>query len=306
MSKLRSCAKASQENKKRAEYQTALYGKFSEFSIHETDQPIRVGIKFDNPIIFRMSAGKKYMTLPDVSPFTLLPGETMMVPSNMVMGIEFPEAETDNPTECICIEVEREKIDHIVAKLNENRSKLAGFGEWKFNSRRHSKFSNDAHVNFQMDRLMHIFMHEDNPYRDTLIDLNISQLIVRILQTNSRHLLIEGVGSCETDSGLAEAIRFIMENLGEKITMDQLSSLACMSQTTLYRHFKIEFGISPTQFIAQAKIKKACEMLRKPDRSVTSVCFELGFGNVSHFIKLFKTQIGETPKKYQQNTILLS
>jgi len=56
-----------------------------------------------------MSMGKKYMSMPNAPTFTFLPGETMMVPPDMRMGIEFPEAEIDNPTECICIEIESEK-----------------------------------------------------------------------------------------------------------------------------------------------------------------------------------------------------
>jgi AraC-like DNA-binding protein len=303
MSKLQSCAPDSQGVRKLVEYRTAFYGRFSEFSRYETNQPARVGFRFGNPIICRMSAGKKHMKLPHVPTFTFLPGETMMIPSNMPMDIEFPEADIDNPTECICIEIESEKIDKIVEKMNENRDMTHCFGEWKFNPYRHSRFKNDPHVDYQIDKITDIFQYEEKPYRDALIDLNIIELVLRILQSNSRDLLIEETDTCDLHSGLAAAVQFIKQNPCEKIPIDQLSSLACMSQATLYRSFKLGFGVSPMRFITQVKMKKACEMLKEPDRSVTDICFELGYSNVGHFIKRFRLQIGETPKKYQQNAM---
>ena len=295
---------ASHEVQKLVEYRTAFYGKFSELSIYETNQPAQVGLKFGNPVICRMTAGKKIMTLPNSPTFTFLPGETIMVSPNILMDIEFPVAKIEDPTECVCIEVESEKIDKIVANLNENRAKVHKTGEWKFNPFNYSKFKSDPVLDYQMDKLMHIFVHENNPYRDSLIDLSISELIIRILQTNARNLLIEDIGPCETHAGLAAVVHSIKENPDKKFPIEELSSLACMSQATLYRHFKLEFGVSPTQFVVQVKIKKACVMLQEPSRSVTDICFELGFSNVGHFIKRFRLQIGVTPKKFQQNAVL--
>ncbi len=287
---------------KLVEYRTAYYGKYSEFSVYETNQKVQVPLKFGNPIVCRMTMGKKYMTMPHTPTFTFLPGESMFVPPDTLMEIEFPEARIGNPTECICIEVEKWQIDNVVEKLNDARSRSGIGGELKLNTKGHSLFRNTPLIDHQIDKLMHIYRHEDSPYRDALIELNISELIVRVLQANAQGLLMAESSKDRPDTGLAAAIDFIKRNPARRISLDELSSVACMSQATLYRSFKTEFGISPAQFITQVKIRKACEMLSDPHRSVTSVCFDLGFSNVGHFIGQFRKQIGETPKKYQQNS----
>ncbi len=292
------------EVRKLVEHRTTFYGKFSEFSTYKTVRPIQAQLKFGNPIVCRMATGKKLMALSDGSTFPFLPGESIVVPSGMLMTIEYPEAQISTPTESICIEIENDRIKRIIAELNEHRANSHTFGEWKFNPHGLSRFKNDPRIDSQIDKLKHIFLHEHAPYKDTLIDLCISELIVRVLQSNSRELLIEETGEYKTHSGLAGAVQFIIEHPGEKFSLDRLSSIACMSQASLYRHFKLEFGESPTQFVTRVKIKKACELLKESDQSVTSICFELGFSNVGHFIERFRRQIGETPKKYRQNVIL--
>lgn len=77
-----------------------------------------------------------------------------------------------------------------------------------------------------------------------------------------------------------------------------------MSPSNFTQQFKSVTGMKPLEYLTFAKLKKARTLLH--EMAVTEVAYELGYQNISHFIKLFKIQNGITPKQYQlKNEILL-
>ncbi len=111
--------------------------------------------------------------------------------------------------------------------------------------------------------------------------------------------ILEEESNCS--EGISSAVKYIMENMSEKISVKQLAAVSCMSEATFFRYFQSAYGISPGQFISQKKIEKARKLLLNSRYNVTDVCFELGYNNVSHFIRRFKRDMGMTPKKFQQS-----
>jgi len=75
--------------------------------------------------------------------------------------------------------------------------------------------------------------------------------------------------------------------------------VANMSPAAFSRYFKSRTRKSFTDFMIQLKVGYACKLLMKEDVSVTQVCYECGFLNLSNFNKQFKEITKMTPKKYQ-------
>lgn len=61
--------------------------------------------------------------------------------------------------------------------------------------------------------------------------------------------------------------------------------------------FKKEVGLSPSRYIAQKKLEEARYLLHQTHMSITEVAEALGYCSPSHFIRAFKKQYGETPKR---------
>ncbi len=282
------------------ENRTSFGGNDAEFAVYDTFQEVeRVELSASNPLYCGMITGKKVIHLDQSDPFYFLPSESLVVPSEQLIYIDFPEAKLDNPTKCITIEIARDKVKQIVSKLNEFAPRSPDSGEWIYEDQDYCHFRNDMGFQRLINTLIYLFT-ENSDYRDLLIDLNISELIVRMLRMDARELLIAQCEQHATRNGLAAAIQYIKQNLHHPINVQQLAQQACMSQPSFYRYFRHEFGITPMQYITHKRIALACKLLQNPRYSVTDVCYQVGFGNLSHFIRTFKQYKKQTPKQYQK------
>ncbi|MFN8303601.1 MAG: AraC family transcriptional regulator [Saprospiraceae bacterium] len=266
--------------------------------MYETKHLARqVELSFNYTVLASMLRGKKVMHLRDSS-FDFFPGESVVLPPGELMRIDFPEATADNPTQCLALTLDHDKINGVVDFLNETSPRADERDEWRFTDY-NFHFTNDIAVSQIIGRMIFLFT-ENHPAKDLFADFMLKELIIRLMQTEARHLLIDQNGAPKPDSRLAYVIQFIREHLREPLNIDLLSKKACMSQTHFFRCFKNELGISPVDFINAERIKFAQTLLRNPTRSVTDVCYASGFNNVTYFNKLFKRLSGRTPSEYRQ------
>lgn len=281
------------------ENRTSYAGKEAVFSVYDTYQEAHmVELKSDSPMYCGMISGKKVIHSGDEKPFEFIPSESLVLPPETTIHIDFPDAKLNEPTKCITVELPLSRIDDIVARMNDKLPRSKTSGEWEYDASASVHFSNTQSVDLLIRKLFHIFT-EEHKQKDLLVEMNTSELIVHMLQTESRNLLLKNYRKHVTKSGLAAALEHIQNNLDRQISIKKLADVACMSKSSFYRYFDNEFGVSPVDYINQERVKKACKLLKDEQNNVTDVSFKLGFSSLSHFIKLFKQVTGTTPKQYQ-------
>lgn len=289
----------SKSPQKLVENRTSFAGGEAVFSVYDTYQEAElVELKSVSPMYCGMISGKKVIHSGEEKPFEFIPSESLVLPPDTTIYIDFPDAKLHQPTKCITVELPISRIDDIVARMNDHLPRTKTSGEWEYDASSSVHFSNTESIDLLIRKLFHIFT-EGQFQRDLLVDMNTSELIVHMLQTESRNLLLKNYKKHVTRSGLAAAVEFISKNLDRPISIKKLAKIACMSKASFYRYFNNEFGISPIEYINQERIKKACKLLKNKNLNVTEVSFQLGYSSLSHFIKLFKEQTGTTPKQYQ-------
>ncbi|MCC5925975.1 MAG: AraC family transcriptional regulator N-terminal domain-containing protein [Bacteroidetes bacterium] len=273
-------------------------GKDVEFSIYDTFQTCQlVELTANNPLYCGMITGRKVIHMDERTVFEFVPDESLVVPSGKTIHIDFPDAEMNKPTQCVTIEIDRDKVQEIVGRLNEQYPRMQDSGEWEFSDRHYAHFSNTNRLNQNLDHIIHCFTDEQ-PYRDVLIDLNTSRLIIHMLQSEARRILLDSSLKSSASNGLQAVIQFIRANLHTRIAIEQLEKIACCSRASLYRYFQQEMGCSPVEFITRERMNKAAIQLRKGD-SVTQTCYEFGYQSVTHFSQTFKKTFGVTPGQYR-------
>lgn len=111
-----------------------------------------------------------------------------------------------------------------------------------------------------------------------------------------------------TSIHIRKVIDYIYEHLHEKLTINDLAAFSGLNVSYLSRLFFKETGVSVKDFVTNAKINTAQNMLRHSDFSYLDISLALGFSTQSAFISVFKKNAGLTPKqyreKYYRNTIL--
>ena len=99
---------------------------------------------------------------------------------------------------------------------------------------------------------------------------------------------------------IRKCIDHIYENLGGDLSVRALAEVAGLNPTYLSRLFSKETGIPIKQFVAEARIDTAQNLLKYSDLSCPRISASLGFSSQSAFIAVFKRITGMTPKVYRE------
>ncbi|MDP4098355.1 AraC family transcriptional regulator [Paenibacillus sp. P96] len=98
------------------------------------------------------------------------------------------------------------------------------------------------------------------------------------------------------------SLEFLHAHYNEQISIGQLAALLGLDRKYVSALFKKELGLPPQQYLLQYRMKRACEMLREGDYTVSEVAYAVGYQDIPLFSKMFKKTIGLSPKAYQTNT----
>lgn len=84
-----------------------------------------------------------------------------------------------------------------------------------------------------------------------------------------------------------------------EFNVEQLSIEAGISRAHLHRKMKEAIGITPSDFIRNIRLKRASQLLRKPDIEITQIAYMVGYNSQPHFSTVFKKFTGYTPSEYR-------
>ncbi|MBO5060660.1 MAG: helix-turn-helix domain-containing protein [Clostridia bacterium] len=81
---------------------------------------------------------------------------------------------------------------------------------------------------------------------------------------------------------------------------DRLVELSGKSREHIARCMKKYYNITPFEFITNLRMNYAANLMRTSNLSITDICFECGFSNLSWFYKVFEATYNTTPAKYKK------
>lgn len=85
----------------------------------------------------------------------------------------------------------------------------------------------------------------------------------------------------------------------QPLDIPALASIACVSESHFIRTFRDTFGETPHLYLQRRRVERAMFLLWYTDRSVTEICFDVGFASLGTFSRTFSAIIGETPSAYR-------
>lgn len=98
---------------------------------------------------------------------------------------------------------------------------------------------------------------------------------------------------------LHRARDFMHASWHQSLPLEELARVACLSPNHLLRSFRGLFHQTPHQYLTALRLEHACRLLAGTERSVTDICFAIGFESLGSFSALFTKHLGVSPLQYR-------
>jgi AraC-like DNA-binding protein len=85
----------------------------------------------------------------------------------------------------------------------------------------------------------------------------------------------------------------------EPLDVRAVAAVAHLSEAHFIRSFRAVFGETPHRYLQRRRVERSMFLLRETDRSVTDICFDVGFTSLGTFSRTFREIVGETPSGYR-------
>ncbi len=100
------------------------------------------------------------------------------------------------------------------------------------------------------------------------------------------------------DPRLTRILSFLHLKYTEPLFIDEIASIAGMNKTAFCRFFRTKTSKSCVQYINELRVNYACRLLLEGKLTITQICFETGFNNISNFNRQFKKITSYSPTNY--------
>lgn len=98
-------------------------------------------------------------------------------------------------------------------------------------------------------------------------------------------------------------VSYIHDHISENIGTSMLAEVSGYSTGYLSRVFKQQMNVSIHEYITSARMDLARDLLKNTNLRVYEIASSCGYDNTAYFIKVFKTQIGQTPQEFKQDLL---
>ena len=97
-----------------------------------------------------------------------------------------------------------------------------------------------------------------------------------------------------------EAALFLDERAHEPIDLETTAREARLSPFHFLRLFSAVLGVTPHQYLVRSRLKRAARLLAEPERSITDIALDVGFGDLSNFVRTFHRAAGVSPRAFRR------
>ncbi len=136
-------------------------------------------------------------------------------------------------------------------------------------------------------------LHSEDKNVEFLLDITCQELVYELLKRRGCHEIL----SHHRNHPINQAIRAMKSHYGRAISVSELAEEAGMSLSNFSQKFKIVTNQTPKEYLTKLRLHQSKRYLN--ELSVTDTALELGYENISHFIRLFKREFGMTPKQFK-------
>jgi AraC-like DNA-binding protein len=99
---------------------------------------------------------------------------------------------------------------------------------------------------------------------------------------------------------VVETALWIDAHAHEPVDLDRAATVAGWSPFHFLRLFAGVLGVTPHQYLVRSRLRHAARLLAETGRAVTDVAYDVGFGDLSNFVRTFRRAAGVSPRTFRQ------
>ncbi|MGA5131994.1 helix-turn-helix domain-containing protein [Streptomyces olivoreticuli] len=107
----------------------------------------------------------------------------------------------------------------------------------------------------------------------------------------------------ETNRRMLRARDAMDRAYAQPLDVAALARIAHVSEAHFARTFRATFGETPHRYLQRRRVERAMFLLRETERSVTDICFQVGFGSPGTFSRTFRDIVGRSPRTYRKEAV---
>lgn len=109
--------------------------------------------------------------------------------------------------------------------------------------------------------------------------------------------------SIQKQTSIRNVLNYIIENFNKEITTEKLAKIAGYSEYHFIRFFKEQTGRTCKDYVNTIRLEKAATLLEDSSLSITDIAFEVGYNDLSYFIKVFRNKYNIPPHRYRRTKL---
>ena len=110
----------------------------------------------------------------------------------------------------------------------------------------------------------------------------------------------------DTNRRMLRARDAMDRDYAEPLDVAALARIAHVSPAHFARTFRATFGETPHRYLQRRRVERSMFLLRESDRSITDICFEVGFASPGTFSRTFRDIVGRSPRQYRREAAALA
>lgn len=158
-------------------------------------------------------------------------------------------------------------------------------------------FKANSQITHYINSLSEVYSQSENS--EALLEIKLLELLHLISIRDRSYDFLRTLTYFKQPERKRDIERFMSDYYLRNLKVADYALLTGRSTATFIREFKKIYRKTPNQWLIDKRLEKAHELLIDQKYNVTDVAFEIGYENVSHFIKSYKKKFGITPKQSQ-------
>ena len=192
----------------------------------------------------------------------------------------------DNSIEMYLVFIEHDIVNSFINQKTENEKQ-------DYSESTACRIKSSVHIEQYFNSIMHVYKGFEN--NTDLLKLKIIEFLHLVYASNKNNI-ISTLSASEHHKKNCSLSNLMLENYDKNLNVSDFASLSGRSLSSFNRDFKRKYGKPPKQWLIELKMQKAAQLLASGS-NVSDCANDVGYINISHFIKSYKSFHGKKPSE---------